>query len=90
MLPSPRFPMDDDARDALCSTTARLQSLWEEATVAGRSSPAVSLERRRWDTAAERLVDAMEAVERFAGVVEPSVGRRDWRSRCSLGDARIF
>lgn len=83
MLPIPRVPMDDVVRDALCSTTTRLHGLWEEATVAGRSSPEVGPERHRWDSAAQRLVDAMEAVERFAGTVEPTIGRRDWRSRCN-------
>jgi hypothetical protein len=83
MLPTPRAPMDDVVRDVLRSTTTRLQVLWEEATSGGRSSPDVSLDRRRWDTAAQRLIDAMEAVELYAGTVDPSLGRRDWRSRCS-------
>jgi hypothetical protein len=88
MLPTPRTPADDVVRVALLSTSTRLQVLWEEAALERRASPAVSLERQRWDSAAQRLVDAMEAVERLAETMEPSLGRRDWRSRCNKGDGR--
>lgn len=85
MLPSPRASRDDVVRDTLLSTSTRLQVLWEEAALAGRESPEISLERCRWDSAAHRLIDAMEAVERLAKTMEPSLGRRDWRARCNGG-----
>jgi hypothetical protein len=89
MLPTPRTSADDVVRVTLLSTSTRLQALWEEAALERRASPAVSLERQRWETAAQRLVDAMEAVERLAETMEPSLGRRDWRSRCNRCDGRL-
>jgi hypothetical protein len=88
MLPTPRAPADDIVRETLLSTSTRLELLWEEAALEGRASPAISVERRRWDSAAQRLVDAMEAVERLAETIEPSLGRRDWRSLCNRGTTR--
>lgn len=85
MLPSPRVSQDDVVRATLVTTSTRLQVLWEEATLEGRASPEVSLERRRWDSAAQRLIDAMEEMERLAQTMDPSVGRRDWRARCNGG-----
>jgi hypothetical protein len=69
-------------RDALLATTQRLQKLWEEAAFHSLLCAPVSPERQRWDSAVERLIDAMEAVEHFAGTVDPLLGRRDWRTRC--------
>jgi hypothetical protein len=77
-------PKQRDAvvHQALVSTSHRLQELWEEALLHSQLSPPVSAQREQWESAAERLVDAMEAVERFAGTVDPLLGRRDWRTRC--------
>jgi hypothetical protein len=83
MLPSPRGSQDELVRDTLLSTSSRLQVLWEEAAHEGLASSASGDERRCWDTAAQRLVDAMQEVERLARTLEPSLGRRDWRARCN-------
>jgi hypothetical protein len=89
MLPSPRTSPDDAVRDMLVSTSTRLQVLWEEAASAERASPEISLQRRRWNSAAQRLVDAMEALEGLARTMEPTLGRRDWRARTEGAGARL-
>lgn len=81
MLPSPRTSQDDLVRDILVSSSSRLQVLWEEATVEERASPEVSLQRRSWNSAAQSLIHAMEALEGFAATMDPTLGRRDWRAR---------
>ncbi|MGZ4597555.1 MAG: hypothetical protein ACXV3V_11580 [Actinomycetes bacterium] len=85
VVPSPRVPLEDAVHDTLRSTSTRLEALWEEAAALGRKSPEVSVERLRWAAAAQRIVDAMDEMERFARTMDPSLGRRDWRSRCNGG-----
>lgn len=79
IVPRPRDPL---VRETLVSTSSRLHSLWEEAATRVRGCPPVSAERSSWDAAAHGLLDAMQAVERLAGSMDPGLGRRDWRARC--------
>jgi hypothetical protein len=88
VVPAPRAPLDDAVRDTLRSTSTRLEALWEEAAMLRMNTPEVSAERPRCDAAAQRIIDAMEAMERFAGTMDPSLGRRDWRSRGNRGGLR--
>jgi hypothetical protein len=73
---------DAAVRATIVSASSRLQGLWQEAATQRSTSPPVSLERRRWDNAAERLLDAMVALESYVATIDPMLGRRDWRSRC--------
>lgn len=62
-----------DLRATLVAMSSRLELLWSET----RRSAGMT----DWDVAGDRFVDALSALEGYAGLLEPELGRRDWRSR---------
>lgn len=67
-------------RDALVSMSNRLERLWRETR---RSTGPAG-----WDIATDSLVTAMTALEGYAGLLRPDLGRRDWRTRGELVPAQ--
>lgn len=72
---------DDVVRVSLLSLSGRLEALWREAAEHRRDIPSRSADRERWDVAADRLTEALRSLERYAGALDPTLGRRDWASR---------
>jgi hypothetical protein len=72
---------DTVVRGSLLSLSGRLESLWREAAERLQDSPPQSVERERWGVASALLTDALSTLERYAGVVDQSLGRRDWAAR---------
>jgi hypothetical protein len=67
--------------ESLVALGGGLEPLWREAAEQLRESPPSSAERARWGVAAARLTEALSSLEHFAGVLDPTLGRRDWASR---------
>jgi hypothetical protein len=72
---------DTVVHGCLLSLSGRLESLWREAAERLQDSPPQSVERERWGVAAARLTDALSTLERYAGGMDRTLGRRDWVAR---------
>lgn len=77
-----------DTRQAVLGLAGRLEPLWREALTRTAAASEPTPESQRWDAAADSLEHAMTALERFSASVDPSLGRRDWRSR-RLGHSAV-